>query len=1050
MKKHKKLLRAAAALMAAAVVCAALPAHSAQAQGGKSSELYNDIGLPAYSYTEVSGGIAITEYHGFSQELRVPDTIDGKKVVEIKALEAPDGVVSVTVPGSVKKAYGIGGNTLLKITFEEGVEEIGSMGHGEYDWRSIRGESLREVVLPSSLKRIDDNAFECCGLEKVNIPDGAEIGDSAFYLCSGLECPDDDVVRRGGLNAFKGTCGYGYSERTTTENGCEIFAGRLVGCTSKAVKLVIPEGVEYIECDLYDDHDSRSAGCYFQEVVLPESLKVVTGFDGCPELQKVTFLGAPEEINTFNKCPSLTEIVIPEGVKRVKGFEECVSLRSADIAGSVEELCAFEECTSLETVTFHEGSLRVIGEDSFGECEMLDNVELPAPLEEIGEYAFMGCKSLKNITFPDTLYRVYYDFEDTPWYYEQPLGEQLYIGSCFMGYPYDYYEDYPESYTLKKGTKGISVKYGIQGLKDLPDTLKFVDCIYGYTGSDLILPEGLEYIANNAQLRGENAYGTVVIPASVKTIDFNMLGFECDRLVFKGCPEYIGYSDYEAFPDIKSVELPDSFGAFTVVSLPDDGSFFLANEYGRMLWLDSVQTKNITAEMLEGVNYLNVSSGSIETITLPASVRQLDISNMSELKSVKLTSSVRRVVCNNCPKLTSLELPNGVSSILTWDMTSLKTISAPDSLIIAEMNGDSQWLASQPDGPVYLGKCLVGYKGEMPDNYKLTVPEGINSICGFPENDKLTELTLPSSCRYAAGFEDCYALKKLDTGGTAYIAKDTFADAPITELTLGDNCRYIGSSAFFCTVLDTIRFSKNMEYVGPANFDAKKAYVPKTMHTADSLCELDGTAFSTRAEHVSIWGTAVPMFNTNNDDTPTICGYRGTAHEAYAESFGYDFKDIENESIDWGKDFVPYPDLGGGDTKPPVQTDTDKHSDSDTKPPVQTDTDKHSDSDTKPPVQTDTDKHSDSDTKPPVQTDTDKPSDLTGASLYGDLDGDGLITANDALIVLRASIGLETLTAEQTRLADIDSDAAVTSSDALEVLRYSVGLAANEKIGKAA
>ena len=59
---------------------------------------------------------------------------------------------------------------------------------------------------------------------------------------------------------------------------------------------------------------------------------------------------------------------------------------------------------------------------------------------------------------------------------------------------------------------------------------------------------------------------------------------------------------------------------------------------------------------------------------------------------------------------------------------------------------------------------------------------------------------------------------------------------------------------------------------------------------------------------------------------------------------------------------------------------------------------------------------------------------------YGDLDGDGQITANDALTILRASIGIEELPPEQRVIADVDNDGEITVNDALAVLRYSVGI----------
>ena len=66
----------------------------------------------------------------------------------------------------------------------------------------------------------------------------------------------------------------------------------------------------------------------------------------------------------------------------------------------------------------------------------------------------------------------------------------------------------------------------------------------------------------------------------------------------------------------------------------------------------------------------------------------------------------------------------------------------------------------------------------------------------------------------------------------------------------------------------------------------------------------------------------------------------------------------------------------------------------------------------------------------------------------GDIDDDQTITANDALIILRASVGLDSITPEQTSLADVDGDSTITSGDALAVLRASVGFTDNDKIGK--
>lgn len=62
----------------------------------------------------------------------------------------------------------------------------------------------------------------------------------------------------------------------------------------------------------------------------------------------------------------------------------------------------------------------------------------------------------------------------------------------------------------------------------------------------------------------------------------------------------------------------------------------------------------------------------------------------------------------------------------------------------------------------------------------------------------------------------------------------------------------------------------------------------------------------------------------------------------------------------------------------------------------------------------------------------------------GDVDLNGAVTAEDARLALRASVGLEDLKTDLIRFlgADMDEDGVITSADAREILRLSVGLAA--------
>lgn len=61
-------------------------------------------------------------------------------------------------------------------------------------------------------------------------------------------------------------------------------------------------------------------------------------------------------------------------------------------------------------------------------------------------------------------------------------------------------------------------------------------------------------------------------------------------------------------------------------------------------------------------------------------------------------------------------------------------------------------------------------------------------------------------------------------------------------------------------------------------------------------------------------------------------------------------------------------------------------------------------------------------------------------AVAGDVNGDGKADYSDALLILRASIGLEEITEEQKRIADVTGDGKPDYSDALKILRASIGL----------
>ena len=150
-------------------------------------------------------------------------------------------------------------------------------------------------------------------------------------------------------------------------------------------------------------------------------------------------------------------------------------------------------------------------------------------------------------------------------------------------------------------------------------------------------------------------------------------------------------------------------------------------------------------------------------------------------------------------------------------------------------------------------------------------------------------------------------------------------------------------------------------------------------------------------------------------------------------------------------------DTSGSDTDSHMHSDTDNSSDSNVNSDSETASDTEKDTDASdtdstvetgdtPSSDTDTDANSDSDdeTDSDIASDSDTDTDNGGENNdktgnLGDVDGDGEITANDALLALRASVGVAELTPGQFARADVDADGSITANDALEILRYSVG-----------
>lgn len=260
-----------------------------------------------------------------------------------------------------------------------------------------------------------------------------------------------------------------------------------------------------------------------------------------------------------------------------------------------------------------------------------------------------------------------------------------------------------------------------------------------------------------------------------------------------------------------------------------------------------VLTISGTGPMYPYYDYTNTPAwkpyeGSFNTVIIEegvTSIGEFAFFNYSAIKNIQLPSTLTRIGVN------AFAVCKNIESISVADNSELAILSN-----ISDFAG-TKWYRNQPDGLIYLGDILLGYKGTVPENTEINLKEGTRIIAdkAFYNQSNITKITFPGTIEYVGEYafegtgwynsqpsgeiyidnvlykyKDALTIEKYDfvvRDGTTAVSPHALEGKSMLSISFPDSIKYIGKEAFYyCTNLADISISEkcNLEYIGVRAF----------------------------------------------------------------------------------------------------------------------------------------------------------------------------------------------------------------------------------------
>lgn len=367
----------------------------------------------------------INNYIGNNQDIKIPSTINGKKVVAIADFTFENSnIKSIIIPNTIKEIH----NGAFKECYN--LEKVVLGNNIEYmeDDCFDSCTKLKSITLPATLKSFTETSFDNCPeLLAINFDsknpnytsiDGIVFSkDTSTLICYPEGKKDETyIIPNNVTNIFMYAIENNdyLKEIVVSENVDTIQESAFINCDNLE-KVVINRNVKDIQKNLINGSNKAVIYCekksYAMQYAIDNKLVYNTG-KGNVEYSysyKKEYDSLKIEITSyFNKKE---DVIIPNTIDGLEvigianeAFAENNYIKSVIIPEGVISigLDAFKDCSNLKTVELP-STLNLLNQGAFMNDFSLENINIPNNIITLYDYTFCGCTSLSNITIPSTV-----------------------------------------------------------------------------------------------------------------------------------------------------------------------------------------------------------------------------------------------------------------------------------------------------------------------------------------------------------------------------------------------------------------------------------------------------------------------------------------------------------------------------------------------------------------------------------------------------------------------------------------------------------------------